>query len=625
MLLPILIFVFHFVFGIELRLSVFAIVGIGAACFVRAAYKFRMSHDKFWVISHPIVSISAIIVAIAAAQGGVEYYMYLSDDFKRWTGIAKQVHAFGVYEPLAIFQATPAYTPGWPLIIGAPSILSGTFDPGQAALLPMIMHLSLIGILFDMMATYLREKAGLSKNRSYVLSWVFILSLLMVEASGQVVTRSLMSEPPQVYGMTAVILLCLISSMYRAVAQRIAIHIGIILTALYLIKVTALSLVPALLAFITLFAWTEIRRAGISPGLRLATSMAGRYFAGTVIILILWKVLGPLPIVAHHANPSMLLAPERLMHLFSDASVTTTKDWLQTLWAWLSTYKSPLTIVSVAGLVWASWSRRYLPVVIIIILFIAAYVGAQVLYQVEFWGSYINSVPRFNRVGVRAIHVIGLLLFAFRFIEFTADRQLPIFELGFRNTAMKILLGSLMAALCGWQIYISHYRFEDLRTRSLHRLMPMMRELTADALAVRKIIDRAPGHRHRIVFLNDNGHSDDSSLVFYHLIDTEFGAGPPTFILDTPPFTWRFGDKRALAELPMLMLNGNIDQIDIIWPFRLNDAHRKVLGRLDLPPACKSQLDQHILIAKQRSKGHFECLRKPAVADNTPVRRLGLN
>jgi hypothetical protein len=609
MLLAVFNFVVHFALGVELRTTAFILLGLAACGLARAAIGFSWRDGWPWLLAHPVAGLGAGVIAVAALQGDVGYFVYLSDDYARWVGIAKQIHALGGLEPARIVQTTPGYNPGWPLLLSLPGAVTGTFDDGQAALIPLVMHLGLLGIAFDLAVSVLQRDAELSKRRAWVLAWMLVLLLLAVEATGQLIARNLLSEPPQVYDMTVVALLCLVTARHRDAAVPLAVYIGTVFAGLFLIKMTAVSLVPALAAFAAIIAWTG-DTAGVGR-VRRFVDLVLRYLAGAAVMLVLWRTLGPKAEVVHHANPLLLLSPQNLARWFSEQSLDVARVWLGAVWAWISVYKVPVTAASLAGLAWAARSRDGLPVVLLLAVFVISYVGSLMLFQVEIWGYYINSVPRFMRVWLRVVHFMGLLMAALLAVAWLRRHWPAAFALPFANLPMRGLCGAGLVLLAGWQIHVAQVRIDDLGTRAQHTLMPMMRELTAEAKAIRAEMDRTPEREHRIIFLNADGHTDETLLAFYHLLPTALGADRPNFLLIGPQVSWGMATKIAHSDAGEPDLPKEVRRADIVWPFRMNDRYRRLLAGLVLPGGCAANPTGFLILANSQRPGEWRCVAKP--------------
>ena len=128
------------------------------------------------------------------------------------------------------------------------------------ALTPIAMHAGLLGLVFDLCNRALEQFSGLPASRQAVYSWLVVLLLLGAETSGQMVARNLLVEPPQIYGMSVIMVLVAAMFVPGTNRQAAAFLIGLAYSILYFIKVSALTFLPPLviLAFM-LAAFGQVR------------------------------------------------------------------------------------------------------------------------------------------------------------------------------------------------------------------------------------------------------------------------------------------------------------------------------------------------------------------------------
>ena len=565
-------------------------------------------------IAHPIPVFTVGVLALAGFQGGVGYIPYLSDEFSHWVGITRQIHTLGAFDIDAIAHGVPDYLVGWPLLMAYPGAIVGTYDEGQIALLPTVLHIGMLAMVFDVVRAVLRTDTKLSEKQVILFTWLGLLTLLGIEASGQLVARNLLTEPPQVYGITAIVVLCMAACRFPDHALHLAGHAGIVLASLYIIKITALVMIPALAIFAVWLFRRDVNNAAL---LRLGLA----YFGLMALALISWKYFGGPTDTTEYSNPARLLTPSRLANLASPESVHIAKLWFAHLWDYLSAYKAPLTLAALAGIIWAGFDNRWRWVVIVLGLFLLVYMAAFLLYRVESWKLWFHSVQRFTRVGLRAMHLIGLVLFGLMTLEALSRQSDGGFQALLVSSRTRTIVLAGVIALSLFQGFQGHRRIADLGTRAVQSTQEGTLTTRAGALALRSHLNAFDGSKPKILMINASHDRYWMEMLFLYLLPSEFAAGFPDVAITDNLISWYMPKARTVTPRQSPGWFPVPADIDIIWPLSLSATDRKNLYRVT-DGECTGDPAHYFLVRQHRGAATFSCRWKlPDGVDGVPALR----
>ena len=362
-LAPIGAFLLPKIVGLPLFPSVLIIFILAAAGLAMTAWRLVRNHPPLWDALNPAILLPVVIGLIALNFGALNYVPYLGDEFSGWLNVAKQITAAGSYAPEEMFGLQADYTPGWPLLMSFPGILMGQFEERMLGLVPVVMHVGLLGLVFDLCDRTLITFGKYSAARRMIYSWAVVLLLLSAEATGQLVARNLLVEPPQIYG-TGIIMMLAVAMFLPGINQSWASFlIGLSFAILYFIKVTALALLPPIMFLALILPLAERYLAGSMVPARLPGNWAAQSVKNLVLaifpgVLLILLFKSSITLSTPFGSPTSVLAPEMVAKAFSEQSLEITRKFGAAVWNFTAAYKTPVSIAALIGLIAAAFNPR---------------------------------------------------------------------------------------------------------------------------------------------------------------------------------------------------------------------------------------------------------------------------
>lgn len=605
---------FHVALGLHIRTAAWLVIAaaiFGLALMIARAVR---TGDFAAIAFHPALVLPALVAGIAATEG-VGYIPYMSDDFSNWIGVAKQIVALGRFDPGAMQLSNSDHLPGWTLALALPGVVRGTFHPADAALLPFVLHLGLVALLYDIVRRFLTiEFPDLDARHAQIGAWLFLLLFLAAEATGPMALAIILPEEPQVYATFVVFLALLMPTLS---ASRLGPAVALAATSLaagYLVKAAGLTvaIAPLVLAVTLLFA-PRLAVAIIPSTPFVATSARAAYATAWAAAILMPTAIAFVAWTLHDHGivySSPLAALRRAESIIGLEWAEVGAAYWPAVWDFATSYKVPVTVAAALGLAWATATRRYAVFAAAVAAYVALYLGMLYWYHLVYWGTELNSIPRFTRVPIRVAHAAGLtLLFVLVAQAGVRSRPLAAFVLSGRALAAGVLAVTFLGM---WQLRAIDRTIIDAASRRFLGLDPVLRQISAEAVAFKGWIGSGIPAEGRLVVLVGGLNNEYEKAAYYHLQRDAFGAGLVPYRVEGLVATMVNGTAGATNATP------NSRQLlrsaTIIWPLATDAELIAALAATGVYPDCAGNLSAHFLV---RNSSNFRCLPKRGA---TPTR-----
>ena len=561
---------------------------------------------------HPVWLLLLAGGAAVIANGGVDYLPVTNDEFSHWLGNPVKINAFGSWSAARESLHLADYPPGWPLLLALPWQVTGNADFGAASTAPFVLHVATIGIVFDVVVFLIRKHLNTGSSKCVLGGWAFILLLLAAETLGPLWPTTLLIEPPQILGYTIVLLLLFASGVAKEDQRTLEFSTGTVLASCYLIKSAALLFAPAILGvfLLRLLLSTEDRNR-----LRNALISSARVILPVIIVAVSWGFISEDKSCLY--SPLATLSPEALARAGGLDWQDLANRYTAALWEYTSSYKTPLTIAAMIGII-AALVRRNFVVPLALTLMGTAYLALLYWYHLTCFGDYyfehLNSIERFTRVLLRTLHAVGLVLLLDAALHILA-RYTVGREASPRIPARLVTVGLLLGivVLGAWQMSRVYRSVDIVTTRTGQSIDFRVDEMRKAAILIEKLKGTSLPD---VPVFQIVSQGMDSALVdyalFFALSHRRGNTGPRYKVARShswspdPINTWQ---SRADREQVRTVL----EEADIIWPTNLDPWLTNVLAELT-DNECLRALPAKALIRVRSVPGkpRFACIDKGA-------------
>ena len=561
---------------------------------------------------HPVWLLLLAGGAAVIANGGVDYLPVTNDEFSHWLGNPVKINAFGSWSAARDSLHLADYPPGWPLLLALPWQVTGNVDFGAASTAPFVLHVATIGIVFDVVVFLIRKHLNTGSSKCVLGGWAFILLLLAAETLGPLWPTTLLIEPPQILGYTIVLLLLFASGVAKEDQRTLEFSTGTVLASCYLIKSAALLFAPAILGvfLLRLLLSTEDRNR-----LRNALISSARVILPVIIVAVSWGFISEDKSCLY--SPLATLSPEALARAGGLDWQDLANRYTAALWEYTSSYKTPLTIAAMIGII-AALVRRNFVVPLALTLMGTAYLALLYWYHLTCFGDYyfehLNSIERFTRVLLRTLHAVGLVLLLDAALHILA-RYTVGREASPRIPARLVTVGLLLGivVLGAWQMSRVYRSVDIVTTRTGQSIDFRVDEMRKAAILIEKLKGTSLPD---VPVFQIVSQGMDSAVVdyalFFALSHRRGNTGPRYKVARShswspdPINTWQ---SRADREQVRTVL----EEADIIWPTNLDPWLTNVLAELT-DNECLRALPAKALIRVRSVPGkpRFACIDKGA-------------
>lgn len=551
-------------------------------------------------ILHPVIVFAALVAAVAAARGGVSYLPMPGDETASWLKYARQIFLVDAYWSERVVYQHGGYPAGWPMLVALPNTIFGFWDDSHAALLPFLLHLGLIGVIFDVLR--LAATDAVASGRALLTAWLGVLGLLAIEASWILVPRFLLVDEPITYIFIGALIASLLAFREDMQRPRLAVLVGLTLAAGYLVKIAVIALIPAILMIFV--AAAVLRHAPVRLLLRDAALIL-LPFAAVAGSWYFFKTAQEC-----NASPAMLL---------SDFSAPTLERlaFVGRLYAtafadYVPLYKLPMTLGALACLIVGLRHRRLRWAVLAVVVFIAAYSAALYLSYVACLdiidSTELQSFQRYFLVNLRVVHVVGPIVLALWMFRNRTASPVRHAIAGRRFTS---LATTTIATLLAFQVWMANRSLDDLATRGLQdvEVRSAIARMKNEATSLRHMIERQDMTAPRVSMIDQGGYGVMFDLGAYFGLRTHRdGESNFTYRVELPYFWNETQVNFATAVTDQSRLVNWWRRFDILWPVKMDAFAQAALERLVDDPRCRARPVDYFLI--RGPSGGFVCIAK---------------
>ncbi len=609
-------FVLHAVLRLPLAASAWIVVLAAAMGALRSAA--RLARDRRSIISlllHPTTLLLLLGVGAVAVHGGIDYLPYTSDEFSNWLGASRHIVLAGGLDRVGDALHQPNYTPGWRLALLFPWVVTGVIREGDAASAPFVLHLGLAGLVYDVIVWRLRALGAFSDARAMLFAWAAMLAGLAAEIAGLIWVRQLLIEQPQIYTLAAAALLLAVMADWPEARSTSARHAGLILAGAYLLKTAALALAPAVGLLVLVVAWRDGAR-GVQFVRRVAV-LAGWTIGPSLVAAAAWSLVGP---GSGQGMPSLLdTLDSRHLGL---AAGRDGHDLAARLAAVVATYaghyKAPMTALALLAVSVAAARGRY-AALLLWGAFFAVYVAAVYWYDLAVFDAHefrtLDSVPRYIRVPIQVLHVLGFAAAAMEASVFLADgRGRTLLDLAGGRAAV-VATAAAAGALAGFQGYQVLRSVDDVSTRVYQNVDPRIAEARTAVRVLAGLAGRGLPARPRLVLISQGQDAEPLNYAAYYARGA-FAGDPAGVGIRLDGVSWtdgapkNFWQRRTTAAA----LRQNFLAADMIWPLTVDAWVTSVLAGVVDDKACAGTPTRYYLVRRPAGDGGaaFACVAKPA-------------
>lgn len=611
-LIALSLFLLNTVFRLPISLASFAIVavaGVGVVLFGRRIWAGRDQGVE--LLTHPIVVLPAVVVAAVAVRGGIDYLPWGWDEFSNWLGFAKQMVIADDFRADTMIASRADYPFGWRYLMAFPGAVLGGFTEERAYPFAFLLHAGFLGFLYDVLRWRLARIEALGNVRASGLAWLAMLAFVTVEITWLLVPTNLLVERPQVYTLAACLLLGFGLVRDESDRMRWAAGLGIVLAFGYLVRVQMVLLTPSVLLLLIAAAWSDAAADGPGGWRRRAVAaarLAVPVFLPFAAVFVTWTLIRPYETCA--ANLTSYFDPQLAGGLAGAPMADLAASYTAAIWGYVSHYKWPVTVGSLAAMVGAlaSRGRRDLQI------FVGAVAVFAAIYTVMLFWAYVACPGSFNRflssferyylVLVRVVHFAGFLLAAEIAIDWV--RRFEGFDPRIRSKPAAVALVVAVGLLGIWQV---------AKVNASLREMEVREELAADHVATLRRIGNEARALSRMIAGKGLERPDVVILTTYptqlpRTVAVYFGAGAvanlPVVPFEPSIVTAPAGSSDAVRGA----VRDAVAKARIVWPLDDHVVFAEELGPL-VPAAGCAPLSAYFLV---RDAGAFACVPKTTAA-----------
>jgi hypothetical protein len=566
---------------------------------------------------HPVFIFPALLLLVAWWNGGINYFPYPGDETASWLRYARQIYVVDAYWAPELKYHLGGYSNGWPLLIAYSNVLSAKFNDANAIILPFLLHVGLLGFLFDFVRFLLLRTGTCSAGECRLFAWVVLLIMLAAEVSWVLFPEFQLIEKPLLYAFLGAFLLG-IAGLYDELDRKtVVIAFGLIVVGGYLIKLSMLAIGPTLGIFWLGFLWTEYKQAApigffrypFSPeGMRKALSYAAALLLPLFVTMAVWTQHS----FGSHCFSSPWAYVTTSESLFSARSKQVVDIILNAVLTYTTAYKFEMTVGAAIVAIVSLREPRCRWVVAGVAVFILFHVvlmhSAYHLCYPPFGETGLQSFQRYFRPNLRLLHFIAPLLLLIVALEWPAFRM--ALSAGMRNRLARACLVLAATILLIWQAKSISGSLVEITTRA--NMGPgasrTIQSVKQDAGRLSQIIQDRKLVRPRVSLIAQGGYGVEWDLSRYFGIGDKKG-GLVFNYWPEPPYSWAPVRANSFTKITTAEeLESWWREFPIIWPIRTDPWTREILAALVDSDECRGAPERYFLF--NRGDGRFECVPK---------------
>lgn len=545
---------------------------------------------------HPVLWLPVLVAVLVVWRGGLSYQPYSWDEFSAWLYWPREAFLRGDGAASTDWRSL-GYTQGLVLASLFPNLLFDRFDDVRQLAFPLMLHLALLSLAFDVVSDRGRGKLGLAPGAASALAWVVVLALLSVEAAWTLVPQLLQAEKPQIYLNAAIVLLLVEAGWDDARLRRNAVVIGLILAAGFLFKSGFLSMVPPVFLAV---GWLGLRPGG---GRRPDVIALGLAMVPVVLAVVVWGMVKGTVRVGCLGDPLAVFSTSGSGGLPADMALRLAAG----IWDYLVVYKPWLSILALLGLGLALLGPARAGVLALAAMAVIYVASLHVVYTTCLnpgEGQALASLPRYLRVPLRTVHFIGLVLLLLESLAWLRGRW-KAFDAaaGGRLAAIGLAAGGM--ALGAWQVRAVDRSLDNLASRSHERDGgELQKRLARETEAVARHL--TPDGRAWITMLAQGSSGEEFTYARYYAMGQRRGDSVNRFEV---AHEFAFADRPLTPWTTVMPAESARDRLaaaDLLWPQRPFDPWlTEVLRPLIDDRDCLAEPLGKVLI--RGADGRFSC------------------
>lgn len=440
--------------GAPAHVAAWTVAAAGAAGLVPAVRRLRLAGRED--LAHPVPALALVILAAALLHAGKPYVIYAWDEWTNWLGWARSIVAFDRVAESGMVVAVRGDTPGWALALAFPGLLTGQFTEMPAVAAGAALHLGLLGVAFDLGLAAAVRVGGLGKGPARALAWIWLATLLAVEVSWHLVPTLLLVDEPQVWLMGSVALLTLALPAAGPDRLRLAALVGLLGAAAYAVKISYLTLLPAVGLMATLAAVAERRDGGVGR----AIAVLGLALLPFLAVKASWAGFADSSRCAAHLGDLLGAVVSGTVHQ-GETPAALALRMLVGLGEFLRLWKLPLTLVAALGVAVAFARPLTAASALGVLAFLALnFVGAFALISTCFTPreyAELASFERYMRIPLRVTQLMGCAYLLLATLATLRRHPLPARLL----TRVAAAVAVILLAAQGWRAHRSYAEVEQ--------------------------------------------------------------------------------------------------------------------------------------------------------------------
>ena len=401
--------------------------------------------------------------------------------------------------------------------------------------------------------------------------------------------------------------------------------VGLFAAAAFLVKISALAVVPALIifsVFLASFAGGEGPAAQWRSGRPTAFAGANIKLAGLLWLPLLVVVASW---VAIESPPPCLDMPGRLGDidmlalLLSDAGFEPLKQFIAAIATFLAKFKLPLTMVGALGIVVGLIHRQTNVVALMIVMFVVTGVTATYYFHLACAGGLddgnLNSILRSATVWIHPIHVFGAVMLFLAALAGVGRLRGRFRDFGYKGTVIGIATVAAMALLA-WQTIQATRSFafmaKQYRIGYAYRghTLGVVKWVPREAAALKAALQGARLADARVLLISQGTTGFPYMVARYQALAAARGEPLYAYRL-SPEFSWgerpanRFMRKATIQEM-----SARLRRHRVIWPYIVDDWMRRALAEFIADPVCRKIPERYFLLRRGPPGAPYVCVAK---------------
>jgi len=575
---------------------------------------FKLNDNWQYFFFHPGVVLPLLVVMVAMLMDLEPYLIWNWDEFSSWGSWAKQIFIADVSWREDMLGIYPAYPKGWPMTVAFAQIPFIGYDEYRGIALLTLFHIGLLALTFDVTRLIIEEETGATKTISFLLSWTILLILISIEASWKLLPPSLLIERPVLYWSIGLFILSLFIFYLKFNRTTILVSIGLLITSALALKTPGVALtIPA--GFIGLIYWKYSHlesKVGVSS--ISAIKMMLYLFGPVFIVSVLWSLQSYEKGIST-SFPRLFDTTSLDKFLFISGLIKT-----ETL-SYLSSYKLPLTVVSVFGLFSAVWYQRQRSIVIAVLgFFFITLITLWPLYLFNMGSAdiattlpHLSSLPRYIRLPIRIVHYVGTTLFVINIFIFLNSKNTFWSEILLKENRLKVISSIFIASMGiiqAWNLVNVYLdmgsRVHGSTTTDLTRAAKIKR-FRAQAISFNLVINRLNITNPSVLFISQGNVGFAVRMAMYYSINDQRGGKIHNYRLKEGSSWGLIKENIWMHQTTNKEFKRLILESKIIWPHKLDTWSENILRRYVKNIQCRQNLDKYFLI---KLKEILQCYSK---------------